>query len=328
VNNSQPNNGQTSPIEEESKENPPVLAQNERFQYMNDREDLQTMHGDLRIRKKKNKEQPGVTTGTNTTPAIPVITGMAGMTGTARQEGTEITRVEAGSELAEKTKKVESNNDEHLANHRHTHQRMVIHGQNFYQPSTDPTNNHNNRGLGLHRPHHNEMILNNNEQNTRHGPHSLHGLHGHHGIHSHHGHHGHHGHVRPSTANQASQSRESRGINALRLLAEMQNQPQQSGGGSQQQQQRRQQQPKKTGKPATKQQIERLPIRKIDLEFLKEKSLTTEDYTKCSICIGEYQNEEEVRTLPCLHYFHKECIDQWLQKNRVCPICKTSILSY
>ncbi len=53
------------------------------------------------------------------------------------------------------------------------------------------------------------------------------------------------------------------------------------------------------GKPATKEQIERLPIRKIDLEFLKEKSLTTEDYTRCSICIGEYENDEEIRTLPC-----------------------------
>jgi len=235
VNNSQPNNGEASPIEEESKENPP--PQNERFQYINDRDDLQTMHGDLRIRKKKNVP------ATNGSTGIPGTTGTTGTIGTA---GTERAGPGAGTELAEKTdvsKKVESNSDDHHRNLRqthnhghshsnpHTHQRMVIHGQNFYQPSTEAINNNNsninNRGLGLHRPHHNEMILN-NEQNERH-------------------HHGHHGHIRPSTANQATQSRESRGVNALRLIAGMQHQPHQSGGGSQQQQQQqRRQQPKKS----------------------------------------------------------------------------------
>jgi len=33
-------------------------------------------------------------------------------------------------------------------------------------------------------------------------------------------------------------------------------------------------------KPATKEQIHRLPVRKIDIDFLKEKSLDSEDLLK------------------------------------------------
>ena len=47
---------------------------------------------------------------------------------------------------------------------------------------------------------------------------------------------------------------------------------------------------------------------------------------KCMICITEYEDSESVRTMPCLHYFHTECIDKWLlSRGRTCPICKFDI---
>jgi hypothetical protein len=47
----------------------------------------------------------------------------------------------------------------------------------------------------------------------------------------------------------------------------------------------------------------------------------------CNICLAPYEIGDDVRTVMCLHKFHKECIDPWLKVNAVCPICKYSILA-
>ncbi|KAH3875116.1 hypothetical protein DPMN_038378 [Dreissena polymorpha] len=38
-----------------------------------------------------------------------------------------------------------------------------------------------------------------------------------------------------------------------------------------------------------------------------------------------YQSGDFVKTLPCLHYNHDACIDEWLKENITCPICRTVI---
>jgi hypothetical protein len=47
--------------------------------------------------------------------------------------------------------------------------------------------------------------------------------------------------------------------------------------------------------------------------------------SNCVVCQSEFQKQEEIRTLPCKHSFHKDCIDQWLKINKTCPICKKDI---
>lgn len=43
----------------------------------------------------------------------------------------------------------------------------------------------------------------------------------------------------------------------------------------------------------------------------------------CAICVSEYQPKEMLRTIPkCGHYFHAQCIDQWLGRNASCPMCR------
>ena len=38
----------------------------------------------------------------------------------------------------------------------------------------------------------------------------------------------------------------------------------------------------------------------------------------CSICLGQ---GDYGKVLPCSHFFHSECIDQWLKEKRSCPLC-------
>ncbi|GFT70083.1 e3 ubiquitin-protein ligase Arkadia [Nephila pilipes] len=46
---------------------------------------------------------------------------------------------------------------------------------------------------------------------------------------------------------------------------------------------------------------------------------------KCTICLCEFEDDEDVRRLPCMHLFHIECVDQWLTTNKRCPICRVDI---
>ena len=48
---------------------------------------------------------------------------------------------------------------------------------------------------------------------------------------------------------------------------------------------------------------------------------------RCCICLEDMAAGERVRQLPCKHYFHVPCIDEWLKVNKVCPVDKKPISS-
>ena len=48
----------------------------------------------------------------------------------------------------------------------------------------------------------------------------------------------------------------------------------------------------------------------------------------CAICLGDYQQEEIIRTLPCSHLYHKSCVDEWfLSGNQTCPNCRKQCIT-
>jgi len=65
----------------------------------------------------------------------------------------------------------------------------------------------------------------------------------------------------------------------------------------------------------TPQEIERLPTNIVTVEEAKKK-------TQCCICLSDFEVGEEVRRLTCFHPFHRQCIDEWLVRSKICPIDK------
>ncbi|KAL4324895.1 hypothetical protein GQ457_11G014210 [Hibiscus cannabinus] len=46
----------------------------------------------------------------------------------------------------------------------------------------------------------------------------------------------------------------------------------------------------------------------------------------CVICLEEFKDGDSCSVLPnCKHVYHQFCIDQWLAKNRHCPLCRDSV---
>jgi hypothetical protein len=53
----------------------------------------------------------------------------------------------------------------------------------------------------------------------------------------------------------------------------------------------------------------------------------SEDRQECSICLESYTDGQEILVLPCLHWFHSVCVQQWMEKHTECPLCQLDIVS-
>lgn len=52
-------------------------------------------------------------------------------------------------------------------------------------------------------------------------------------------------------------------------------------------------------------------------------ALDKDDQRWCCVCLSRLEEGEDRRLLPCLHEFHRECVDRWLITCRkTCPLCR------
>nr|XP_009611052.1 E3 ubiquitin-protein ligase RHA2A-like [Nicotiana tomentosiformis] len=46
----------------------------------------------------------------------------------------------------------------------------------------------------------------------------------------------------------------------------------------------------------------------------------------CCVCLSKLEDGDDNRVLPCLHEFHRDCVDKWLNGDRkTCPVCRFSM---
>ena len=71
--------------------------------------------------------------------------------------------------------------------------------------------------------------------------------------------------------------------------------------------------------------IQKIPTLSFDPSMAEGKD---ENHTevKCLICQFPYEDQDELRRLPCQHCFHKDCVDSWLQTKDTCALCRKSIV--
>lgn len=48
----------------------------------------------------------------------------------------------------------------------------------------------------------------------------------------------------------------------------------------------------------------------------------------CAICLVEYQDNDEIAELGCdeRHYFHSDCLEDWVKRKPECPLCKKPVI--
>jgi hypothetical protein len=50
------------------------------------------------------------------------------------------------------------------------------------------------------------------------------------------------------------------------------------------------------------------------------------ELSQCQICLDPFSVRDTIRTIPCFHVFHRECIDGWLEQQGMCPVCSHPLL--
>ena len=47
-------------------------------------------------------------------------------------------------------------------------------------------------------------------------------------------------------------------------------------------------------------------------------------FENCVICLDNLTSDDSI-ALECRHQFHKKCIELWMKKNSICPLCRNKL---
>ena len=61
------------------------------------------------------------------------------------------------------------------------------------------------------------------------------------------------------------------------------------------------------------------------IQSLPRRVVTAEDCrtSECAVCLESHAIGQTIKTLPCAHEFHTQCVDRWLRRRDACPVCRS-----
>ncbi len=71
--------------------------------------------------------------------------------------------------------------------------------------------------------------------------------------------------------------------------------------------------------PASEDQLKNLPVVIISKDEVEKN-------VQCAICMEDFNLNDEAKRLPCKHYFHESCINEWLKLHGTCPVCRKNLI--
>jgi hypothetical protein len=75
---------------------------------------------------------------------------------------------------------------------------------------------------------------------------------------------------------------------------------------------------------ANENEIRNLPTKRYNAADMQD---AEGDRTTCVVCMQDFEQNDELRVLPCSHEFHTQCVDRWLKVKKDCPLCRRDINS-
>ena len=67
------------------------------------------------------------------------------------------------------------------------------------------------------------------------------------------------------------------------------------------------------------------PYSSSSFEKQQQQEEEEEEEEKCAVCLETFEGGDKCIRLPCLHYFHEDCIREWLRIQKCCPVDKKAI---
>ncbi|EYU39808.1 hypothetical protein MIMGU_mgv11b018976mg, partial [Erythranthe guttata] len=75
--------------------------------------------------------------------------------------------------------------------------------------------------------------------------------------------------------------------------------------------------------PAAEDWIDRVLVKRTVAEYSSSNDDEDGGFGTCTVCLEGFSNE--AYSMPCGHYFHGDCIREWLRTSHTCPVCRYEV---